>query len=157
MDIVHWNYSPVDRPKNVSHQQIVESIRAAAREWNSCLSGLVKFVEGHGDLQVVFAFDTKINRQINPKRIGECRELNNPRSWEVSFDTREKWNVGGWRKALGVGYDLRSTALHEFGHIIDLPHADRFDFIMHADYNEQVRLTKEESSRYREYYVSINS
>jgi hypothetical protein len=99
---------------------------------------------------------TKINKISHPNRIGECRQLKNPTSWEISFDTREKWNVGGWRKILGIGYDLRSTALHEFGHIIDLPHADRFDFIMHADYNEQIKLLKEESKQYRDYYIAMN-
>jgi len=155
--IVHWNYLPIDKPKNLSHQQIKESIQIAAKEWNSCLKGLVEFVEGTGDLQIRFAFDTKINKISHPNRIGECRQLKNPTSWEISFDTREKWNVGGWRKVLGVGYDLRSTALHEFGHIIDLPHADRFDFIMHADYNEQIKLIKEESEKYRDYYISVNN
>ena len=154
--IVNWNYLPRDKPKDLSHRQIKESIQSAAEEWNSCLAGLVRFVEGHGELQVRFAFDTKINKQLHPDRIGECRQLKNPTSWEISFDTREKWNVGGWRKVLGVGYDLRSTALHEFGHVIDLPHAQRFDYIMHADYNEQIKLIKDESQKYREHYIAMN-
>ena len=154
--IVYWTYLPINKPKNLSHRQIKESIRTAAKEWNECLAGLVKFVEGYGELQIRFAFDTKINKQIHPTRIGECRQLKNPTSWEISFDTREKWNVGGWRKILGFGYDLRSTALHEFGHIIDLPHADRLDFIMYTDYNEQIKLLKEESENYRKYYITVN-
>jgi hypothetical protein len=154
--IVNWNYLPSDKPKNLSHKQIKESIQSAAKEWNSCLAGLVKFVEGYGELQVRFAFDAKINKKLHPERIGECRQLKNPTSWEISFDTREKWNVGGMRKFLGIGYDLRSTALHEFGHIIDLPHALRYDFIMHKDYNEQIELNKDEIKSYREHYIVMN-
>ena len=154
--VVYWSYLPIDKPKNLSHEQIRESIRAAAKEWNICLNGLVHFVEGRGELQIRFAFDSKINKQLHPERIGECRDLRNPKSWEISFDIREKWNVGGWRKLLGIGYDLRSTALHEFGHVIDLPHADRYDFIMHKDYNEQIKLNKDESKKYRDFYIMMN-
>lgn len=154
--IVYWNYLPIDKPKNLSHRQIKTSIQDAAIEWNECLGGLVRFVEGRGDLQVRFMFDAKINKQLYPDRIGECRYLHNPKSWEISFDIREKWNVGGWRKILGLGYDLRSTALHEFGHIIEIPHADRYDFIMHKDYNEQIKLNKDEIKKYRDYYIMMN-
>lgn len=154
--VVNWNYLPINKPKNLSHLQIKQSIRTAAEIWNVCLVGLVRFDEGYGDLQIRFAFDDKINKQVHPNRIGECRQLKNPTSWEISFDVREKWNVGGLRKFLGIGYDLRSTALHEFGHVIDLPHAQRFDYIMHADYNEQIKLLKEESQKYREHYIEMN-
>jgi hypothetical protein len=154
--IVYWTYLPLDKPKNLTHVEIREAIEAAATEWNKCLADYVIFKEGRGDLQIRLAFDDKINRKNNPGRIGECRRFNQPRSWEISFDIREKWNMGGWRKLLGIGYDLRSTALHEFGHVIELPHADRYDFIMHKDYNEQIKLSAEESKKYRDFYKYVN-
>ena len=154
--IVHWNYLPINRPKNLSHVQIRTAIQQAAMQWNECLRGLVLFIEGCGNLQARFAFDAKIDKQTHPQRIGECRDFSNPKSWEISFDSRERWNIGGCRKLLGIGYDLRSTALHEFGHIIDLPHALRYDFIMHKDYNEQIKLNKDEIRSYREHYIVMN-
>jgi hypothetical protein len=153
-DIVYWTYLPLTKPSNLTNQQILSALRLAANEWNFCMNGLVEFREGSGELQIHVSFDDKIDKKLYPSRIGECRTFNNPRCWEISFDSREKWNVGGWRKVLGVGCDLRSSALHEFGHVIQLPHSDDPSFIMHAEYNEQIKLNKKESKFYREFFLN---
>jgi hypothetical protein len=152
-ELICWRYLPVNKPKNLSHAQIHNSIKHAANEWNKAFEGLVYFQEGTGDLQIRFSFDLKINKSTNPTRIGECRQYSNPRRWEVSFDVRDSWNVGGWRRVLGVGNDLRSTALHEFGHVIQIPHSLDKSFIMFSDYNENIKLYDDEIKCYREFFI----
>lgn len=153
-DIVYWTYLPLHKPANLTHQQILSALRLAANEWNFCMNGLVEFKEGSGDLQIRISFDNKIDKKLHPSRIGECRVYNNPRRLEISFDSREKWHVGGWRKVLGVGYDLRSTALHEFGHVLALPHSSNVDFIMHSEYNEKKKLSSAENKSYRDFFIN---
>lgn len=153
-DIVHWTYLPIWKPKNLSHEQILSAIRHATNEWNFCMKGLVELKEGNGELQIRICFDQKIDKKLNPNRIAECRTFRNPRRWEISFDSREKWHVGGWRKMLGIGYDLRSSALHEFGHVFALPHAESVDFIMYHDYNDSKKLNSREVKNYREFFVN---
>ena len=153
-DIVHWTYLPIWRPKNLSHEQILSALRGAANEWNFCMKGLVEFKEGSGDLQIRICFDQKIDKKLHPNRIAECRTFNSPRRWEISFDSRDQWNVGGWRKLLGIGCDFRSSALHEFGHVLALPHSDNIDFIMFPDYNEKTKLNSRETKFYRDFFVN---
>lgn len=153
-DIVYWNYLPLDKPANLSHSQILSAIRQAANEWNLCMKGLVELKEGSGDLQIRISFDNKIDKKLHPNRIAECRTFNNPRHWQISFDLREKWNVGGWRKLLGIGYDLRSSALHEFGHVIALPHSNNENFIMHPEYIESIKLNNGEINFYRDFFIN---
>lgn len=153
-DIVHWTYLPIWKPKNLSNEKILSAIRFAANEWNLCMKGLVELKEGSGNLQIRISFDNKIDKKLHPNRIAECRTFKNPRQWEISFDSREQWHVGGWRKFLGVGYDLRSSALHEFGHVFALPHSNDVDFIMHSDYNDNKRLISREIKNYRDFFAN---
>jgi len=154
MDTVFWTYLPLWRPKNLSHQQILAALRQAANEWNSCMDGLVRFKEGSGELQIHIGLDQKIDKKLHPNRIAECRTFSKPRRWEIGFDSREKWNVGGWRKALGTGNDLRSSALHEFGHVLALPHSDNAEFIMFPEYNEKIKLNERERKFYRDFFIN---
>ena len=117
---VFWRYLPLNKPKNLTHEQIHNSIAFACNEWNKCLNNLIILKEGSGDLQLHVAVDSKINKVTKPTAIGECRDYKRPKRWEISIDIREKWNVGGWRKILGIGFDLRSTMLHEIGHVFDV-------------------------------------
>jgi hypothetical protein len=151
--VLHWRYLPLNKPKNLTHEQIHNGITVACREWNKCLDNLIKLKEGTGELQIHLAFDSKINRLKYPTRIGECRDFSNPKRWEISFDIREKWHMGGWRKFLGIGYDLRATALHEFGHIFDIPHSTDKAHIMHSDYVDRFILTEKESRQYRDFFI----
>lgn len=152
--IVYWRYLPINHPKKISHDKIREAIIHAATEWNKAFENLVQFKEGNGELQIYIAFDEKIDKNKTPNRIGECRVYSNPRKWEISFDMRNKWNVGGWRKWIGIGNDLRSTALHEFGHIMQLPHSTDPEDIMYPDYNEKIQLDSKEIKLYRDFFIS---
>ena len=151
--VIYWRYLPLNRPKNLTHEQVYNAIHLACVEWNKCLEGLVDLKEGTGELQIHLAFDTKIDKIKRPTRIGECRDYSNPKRWEISFDAREKWNVGGWRKLLGVGCDLRATALHELGHIFDIPHSNDSSYIMYPEYIERFKLTEKESRFYRDFFI----
>lgn len=151
--VIYWRYLPLNKPKNLNHDQIHNAIKLASVEWNKCLAELVDLREGNGELQVHLAFDTKIDKIKQPTRIGECRDYTNPKRWEISFDIREKWNIGGWRKLLGVGCDLRATALHEFGHIFDIPHSDDVSHVMYSEYIERFKLTQNESRFYRDFFI----
>lgn len=154
MTTIHWTYLPIQSPINLTHVQIKDAVARACDEWNKCLAGLVELREGLGDLQVYISFDTKIDRKKYPTTIGQCRDYSNPKHWEISIDMREKWNVGGWRKVLGIGYDLRSCLLHELGHIFDLPHSDNPDYIMFSDYTERLKLSRHESKQYRDFFIN---
>jgi hypothetical protein len=153
-DIIHWTYLPLAKPSNLSNDQILSAIRFAANEWNLCMKGLVELKEGSGELQIRISFDNKINKKTHPKRIGECRTYSKPRRWEISFDSREKWHVGGWRKLFGIGYDLQSCALHELGHVLALPHSTNVDFIMYSDYNDKKKLNSGEIKFYRDFFIN---
>jgi hypothetical protein len=153
-DIVHWTYLPIWKPKNLSNEQILSAVRFAANEWNLCMKGLVELKEGNGEFQIRICFDQKIDKKLNPNRIAECRTFRNPRHWEISFDSRENWHVGGWRKMLGIGNDLRSSALHEFGHVFKLPHCKNLDFIMFSEYNDKTKLNSREIKFYRDFFVN---
>lgn len=145
---IQWQYIPISKPNNLTHVQILESIKKAVNEWNNALAGIVKFTQGDKNCRITFLFDT-IDTVAHPGRIGECRA--SKKGWEIAFNIKEKWNVGGWRKILGIGYTLGSTALHEIGHVLDLPHASDPSFIMASEYNEQTKLYKKEIEAYRKF------
>lgn len=145
---IQWQYIPTARPNNLSHAQIIGTINNAMNEWNNALKGIVSFNQGDKKCRLTFLFD-QIDTITHPNRIGECRETT--KGWEIAFNIKEKWNVGGWRKLLGIGYTLGSTALHEIGHVLDLPHSDNPSFIMYSDYNEQTKLNKKEIEVYKKF------
>jgi len=145
---IQWQYIPSSKPKNLTHAQILETIKAAADEWNKALQGIVSFNQGDKNCRIIFLFD-HIDTVAHPGRIGECRET--PKGWEIAFNVNEKWNVGGWRKWLGIGFTLKSTVMHEIGHVLDLPHSDDPSFIMYPEYNEQTKLYKKEIAAYRKF------
>ncbi|MEI7675027.1 MAG: matrixin family metalloprotease [bacterium] len=147
---IQWQYIPASRPNNLTHTQILESIKRAMNEWNNALKGIVNFNQGDKNCRLALIFD-HIDTVTHPDRIGECRET--PKGWEIAFNIKEKWNVGGWRKLLGVGYTLGSTVLHEIGHVLDLPHSDDPSFIMFPEYNEQLKLNKKEIADYRKFLI----
>lgn len=144
---INWQYIPSSKPGNLTHDQILKAIQTATAEWNKALTGIVKFTQGDKNCRVTFLFDHLISKKA--EAIAECREVT--KGWEIAFSIKEKWNVGGWRKILGVGYTLGSTALHEVGHVLDLPHSDDPSFIMFPDYNEQLKLNKKEIVEYRKF------
>jgi hypothetical protein len=55
--VLHWRYLPLNKPKNLTHEQIHNGITVACREWNKCLDNLIKLKEGTGELQIHLAFD----------------------------------------------------------------------------------------------------
>lgn len=151
MTTVNWIYLPLQAPKNISHDEIVVIIARAAGAWNSAMSNFVSFEHGTGDLQVRLFFGNSIDHKLHPDRIAECRDKGG--SWEIEFDIRSKWNKGEWwKRLLGSSNALICTAMHEFGHVLDLPHATNPSYIMHPNMPNVVKMSAAEIINYRDYF-----
>lgn len=152
MTTVHWTYLPLMKPKNMTHGQIENIVARAANEWNKTMYDLVNFRCGTGDLQVRVFFGDSIDLIKYPNRIAECRDKKG--NWEIEFDIRTKWNGGGWfKRLLGIHENLLAAAIHEFGHVMDLPHSLNYDHIMHANIADSNVITKSESAKYRQFFI----
>ena len=151
MITVNWIYLPLQAPKNISHDEAVVIISKAAGEWNRAMKNLVSFAHGPGSMQVRLFFGNTINHYQHPGRIAECRSRGNV--WEIEFDIYTRWNKGEWwNRLIGNGNALLSAALHEFGHVLDLPHAANSSYIMHSNIPNAIKMNAVEISGYREYY-----
>ena len=152
MTKVHWTYLPLQAPKNISHDEAVAIISKAAGMWNSAMQNIVSFEHGTGDLQVRLFFDSSINIEKHPNRIAECRDKGG--NWEIEFDIRSKWNKGEWwNRLLGNGNVLLCAALHELGHVMDLPHATDFTYIMHPEIPTIKKMSAFEITKYRNFFI----
>lgn len=152
MTIINWLYKPQQLPKNITHQDVIFVITKAAEMWNYAMKNLVSFQHGFGELQVELFFGTNIDLQKYPNRIAECRDKRG--SWEIEFDSRSKWNKGsGWRNFLGIGNNLIAAALHEFGHVMDLPHSLDYTYVMHPEMPDVKKLSSYEINKYRNYFI----
>lgn len=152
MTTVHWMYLPLMKPHNISHDEISEILSKAANEWNRTMQDLVSFEHGTGDLQVRLFFSNTIDKIKYPHRIAECR--NKEGNWEIEFDIRTGWHKGkGWRRFLGIGDNLVSAAIHEFGHVMDLPHSTDYSHIMHAEIRDLNALSSGESAKYKQFFL----
>lgn len=152
MTTVHWMYLPLMKPHNLCHDEIAAILCRAAGEWNRTMQNLVAFEQGTGELQVRIFFGNTIDKIKYPNRIAECRDKKG--AWEVEFDIRTKWHKGsGWRRILGIGENLISAAIHEFGHVMDLPHSSDYNHIMHADIRDLNALSPGESAKYKQFFL----
>lgn len=152
MTTVHWMYLPLQAPKNITHDETVVIIAKAAGMWNRAMQNLVSFAHGTGELQVRLFFSNTIDQKKHPNRIAECRDRKG--IWEIEFDIRTKWNKGEWwNKLLGNGNVLFCAALHELGHVMDLPHALDYNYIMHPEIPTIKNLSTFEITKYRNYFI----
>jgi hypothetical protein len=152
MTIVHWKYLPLMKPRGMSHDEISEILSRAANEWNKAMQNLVCFEHGMGDLQVRLFFGSSINRIAHPNRIAECRDKKG--AWEIEFDIGTKWNNGKWwKKMLGIGENFIPVAIHEFGHVLDLPHSMDYTHIMHQTICDVNSLSINEAQKYRQFFL----
>lgn len=152
MTTIHWMYLPLMKPHNMSHDEITAILRKATNEWNKAMQNLVAFEYGTGELQVRLFFGNAIDKIKHPDRIAECRDKKG--AWEIEFDIRTKWHTGrGWRRILGIGFNLISAAMHEFGHVMDLPHSSDYNHIMHAEICDINVLSPGESAKYKQFFL----
>ena len=152
MTTVGWMYLPLQAPKNITHDEAIVIISKAAGMWNSAMQNLVSFEHGTSDLQVRLFFGSSINQKLHPSRIAECRDKGG--CWEIEFDIRSKWNKGEWwNRLLGNSNALLCAALHEFGHVMDLPHAMDYNYIMHPEIPTVKKLSAFEIIKYRNYFI----
>ena len=155
MTTIHWTYLPVAKPKNFTHFEVIDIISIATAQWNAAMSGLVKFEQGRGELQSRFFFGKSIDKIKHPNRIAECKDYPGPGRWDIEFDLRTTWNNGSkLARFFGWGNTLLSTTLHEIGHIMNLPHTADRSYIMHANYNESVKLYSDEIAEYRKFLIN---
>lgn len=69
----------------------------------------------------------------NPNCVADCTRTG-PDRWLIRFDSsRTKWATSWWRKFLGVGENPRAAAIHEFGHVFGIPHAEEKTYAMHKE------------------------
>jgi len=70
----------------------------------------------------------------------------NPLSGDAHFNDAFGWTVNG------QAYDLRSTALHEFGHSLGLDHSPDANAVMYATYNGRIDLQPDDLAGIRSLY-----
>lgn len=70
----------------------------------------------------------------------------NPLSGDAHFNDAFTWTVNG------QAYDLRSTALHEFGHSLGLDHSPDASAVMYATYNGRIDLQPDDLAGIRSLY-----
>jgi hypothetical protein len=143
--------------KNILTYYSIPQLRAtadfAAKTWNSFLGDLIEFKEIKAPLEanVVVEYGY-INTIKYPGRVAECISFGN-NAWDVIFSNKVKWAFSWLDRALGRGEDARTAMVHEFGHVIGLPHASSESFVMHPEMGGNGRLGKKEKKLYRDFVL----
>lgn len=109
-------------------KRVEDCIIWAIRKWEKELDNAVRFVEVEEWFNWSFCFK---QHPKYPEKIARC-DLHEPHRATIYFDLRQKWALNFFQRALGLGEDLRATALHEIGHALGLDHINVATSIMNS-------------------------
>lgn len=125
-------------------------IRAAA-EWNRVFQGVARFQEVSNGGHILVRFGL-VDRTLDKSRIAQCSDFPGKR-WIITFAQDQKWQISPMQRFFSVGEPFLAAAVHELGHVFDLPHSDDPSDVMHHQILNW-EILPEEAAHYRKLFTS---
>lgn len=127
-----------------------------AIKWNNAFNDIVYFYFQPSTANINISFGTIDRSNLNKDTIAVNIDLPG-KKWRIVLGNDVKWNIGKngtetfIRKIFGIGEDVEKTLMHEFGHILDIPHSAYPYDVMHIQHPSK-NFTKKEIETYREFF-----